>query len=305
MDLTVSKVGLSSVCPVVQTAGMSEKHLLDYLVLDKPIVFFDLETTGLEGNGCRIVEISTVKIYPDRRTEVWTQRINPEIKIPEIVSKLHGIKDEDIKDCPTFAQVAPVLESIFSDSHLGGYNIVNFDLRVLEKEFKRVRVEFNKEGRAIIDPMKIYHRFVPFKKGEGRRLINAYKYYCGKELVDSHAAEADILATIEVLTNQLGKHNGLPKDVYKLGELCIEKLPEYVDFNGKLIWRRNERGEWEIALNYLWAEHRGKTLKEVVETDMDFIRRVLEPKEFDFSEEVKEIVRNAVKGIYPSPPQNI
>lgn len=281
----------------------SPYKLFSHIKLDKPIVFFDLETTGLEGNNTRLIEISCIKLYPNGNLELWTEKINPEMLIPPRITELTKVKDEDVKGCPSFGEIAQELKDFISDSHLGGYNVINFDSRLLEKEFKRVGVDFNLKDRAIIDPMRIYHRFVPYETGKNRRLVQAYKYYCDKDLVDAHSAQPDILATMEVLISQIEKHKKeIPQDIYELSKYCFEKLPGDVDSRGKLIWRKNESGEWEVAFNYMKPELRGKTLKEVIETDMASINWILEPKEFDYPDEVKQIIRDAVNGIYPKPP---
>lgn len=282
---------------------MEGKHLLQYLSTDKPIVFFDVETTGLEGNGTRILELSLVKYRLDDKVETLTIRINPEIEIPPKLTELHGISNEDVKSCPTFREIAPQLERILFNCHLGGYNGIKFDTRLLEAEFKRVGVPFDLKGRAIIDPMKIYHAHVSAREDGKRRLINAYERYCNKELKDVHAAQPDVFATIEVLKSQLDKYSDVPREIYKLGDYCRRKLPEYVDSMGALIWRENDKGEWEVVLNYMKPDHRGKTLKEVIEADKEFINWVLEPKEFDYDDDLKDILRDAMKGIYPTRPR--
>ncbi len=273
--------------------------------LDKPLVFYDLETTGLEGNNCRIVELSLIKLYPNSDMEIWTEKINPKIEIPEIVTKLHGITNEIVKDCHSFEEIAKELNDFIGDSHLSGYNIINFDLPVLKNEFKRTGIQLTTEGKGIIDPVRIYHKYFPATERDGnRRLINAHKQYCGTDTTDDHAAQSDIIKTIKVLNGQFKQHPELPRNIYELNKLCLTKLPDYVDHNGKLIWRKNKENNWEVVCNYFKPEHRGKPLSEVIKIDPEYIQWALEPKDFDYSDEVKQILRDALIGIYPTSPIN-
>jgi len=180
------------------------------LKLTKPIVFFDLETTGLNITKDRIVEISIVKVNIDNTTEVKTRRLNPTIPIPPESTAIHGITDEDVKDCPTFAAVSKSLAKFIANCDLAGYNSNKFDIPLLAEEFYRANVDFDWKNRKFIDVQNIFHKM------EQRTLAAAYKFYCKKDLTDAHSAEADTLATYEILKAQLDKY----KDV------------EFVDRNG-------------------------------------------------------------------------
>lgn len=180
------------------------------LKLTKPIVFFDLETTGLNITKDRIVEISIVKVNIDNTTEVKTRRLNPTIPIPPESTAIHGITDEDVKNCPTFAAVSKSLAKFIANCDLAGYNSNKFDIPLLAEEFYRANVDFDWKNRKFIDVQNIFHKM------EQRTLIAAYKFYCKKDLTDAHSAEADTLATYEILKAQLDKY----KDV------------EFVDRNG-------------------------------------------------------------------------
>ncbi|MFA8300335.1 MAG: exonuclease domain-containing protein [Hyphomicrobiales bacterium] len=182
------------------------------LQLSRPIIFFDLETTGTNIKEDRIVEIAIIKVFPDGTKEVKTRKINPEIPIPVEASNVHGITDEDVKDEPTFSRVARSLAKIFDNCDLGGYNVDKFDLPLLLHEFKRVEVQCPLDEKTkVLDPMKIFYRYEP------RDLTAAYKFYCNKELKDAHSAEADIIATLEVLEGQIEKYN-LQHDIDSLIE---------------------------------------------------------------------------------------
>jgi len=274
-------------------AGRVERSLAETLKLDKPIIFYDLETTGLATDIHRIVEISLIKIHPDGQEEKWVQRINPEMPIQEDATKANGIKNEDVKDCPTFKQLAPAFFEFFKDCHLAGFNIIAFDNRILQKEFERAGLQFSTDGRAIVDPMYIYHRKVPYKEGIKRNLAAAYKFYCDKDLENAHTAKADALATIEVLKGQLEMYGDLPHDVYKLADFCQCKTCDFVDKEGKFIW---ENGV--VVFNF--GRHRDKSLMKVIEEDPGYLQWMLGK---DFGDEVKELITNAMSGKLPEEPK--
>ena len=182
------------------------------LNLSKPIAFIDLETTGINVADDRIVEISIIKINPDGETETLTRRVNPTIPIPAVTTAIHGISDKDVKDEPTFAELAPLFVRFIDNSDLGGYNSIKFDFPLLVEEFLRVEVDFDIKGRRLIDVQNIFHKMEP------RNLAAAYRFYCKKKLENAHTAEADAMATYEILKSQL--------DVYA--------DTEYEDKNGKI-----------------------------------------------------------------------
>jgi DNA polymerase-3 subunit epsilon len=174
------------------------------LNLTRPLAVFDLETTGTNIATDRIVEIAIVKINPDQSEESLVQRINPEMHIPEEVTLVHGISDQDVKDSPTFNEFAPQVEKFLEGCDLSGYNAIKFDIPILVEEFLRAGIDFSLMGRNIVDVQNIFHKMEP------RTLRAAYKYYCGKELIDNHSAEADTRATYEVLKSQLEMYKDTP-----------------------------------------------------------------------------------------------
>ena len=174
------------------------------LNLTRPIAFFDLETTGTNVVNDRIVEISIYKVQPDGGTESMTKLINPCIPIPPEVSEIHGITNEDVATAPTFEQVAPALDSFLNNCDLAGYNSNKFDIPMLIEEFLRCGISFDIKKRRLVDVQNIFHKMEP------RTLRAAYKFYCGKDLVDAHAAEADTKATYEVLIAQIQRYEGEP-----------------------------------------------------------------------------------------------
>lgn len=180
--------------------------------MTRPLIFFDLETTGTNIMKDRIVEISLIKVYPDGREEVKSRRINPGMPIPAESMAVHHITDEDVKDCPRFEQIAKLLLELFDDSDIAGFNSNKFDMPLLIEEFGRANLPFSLTGRRFIDVQNIFHKM------EQRTLVAAYKFYCGGDLENAHSAEADTRATYEVLKSQLDRYNTLENDVEALAK---------------------------------------------------------------------------------------
>jgi len=258
---------------------------MNVLPLTRPLVFFDLETTGTHTVGDRIVEIAAIKLYPDGRRETWTRRVHPGRPIPPESSAIHGITDEDVRDAPRFKDLAGDLANFLEGADLAGYNILRFDLPFLREEFRRAGVPFDSEGRSLIDAQVIFH------KKEPRTLEAALRYYCGEEHKDAHSALGDVEATMKVLEAQFGRYRDLPRDMDGLHRFCDQRNPRFVDRWGKLVWN-----EGEVCLGF--GPHRGKSLREVAENDENFLHWILRK---DFSAEVKEIVAGALEGRFPSP----
>ena len=199
------------------------------LNLKRPIIFFDLETTGVDTARDRIVEISMVKVMPDGEEITKTRRLNPGMHIPEEASAIHGITDDDVKECPTFAQVARSLEQFIRGCDFGGFNSNRFDLPVLVEEFLRAGVDVDFKRRKFIDVQNIFH------KKEQRTLVAAYKFYCDKNLEDAHSAEADTKATYEVLMAQLDRYGEkLENNIDFLSKFSTQN--KNVDFAGFIIY---------------------------------------------------------------------
>lgn len=232
------------------------------LKLKKPLAFFDLETTGTNISKDRIVEISIVKAMPDGTTEVKTKRINPEMPIPIESSLIHGIYDEDVKDCPTFRQLAKGMAQFLQGCDLAGYNSNRFDIPMLVEEFLRVDTDFDLKNRKMVDVQRIFHQMEP------RTLGAAYKFYCGKTLENAHSAEADTIATMEVLCAQIEVYDGVSiedksgkkiepvkNDVEALHEFTSSKM---VDFAARMAFDDKDR----IVFNF--GKHRGKLVTDVL-----------------------------------------
>ena len=201
------------------------------LNLVKPIIFFDLETTGTDISKDRIVEICYIKVMPDGREMEYTKRINPEMHIPEGASAVHGIFDADVKDCPTFKEVAREIANEFEGCDVAGFNSNRFDLPLLAEEFLRAQVDIDLSRLRAIDVQVLYH------KREPRTLSAAYKFYCGENLEDAHSALADTRATYNVLKAQLDHYEDLPNDMEALSK--ESSFTNNVDFAGRIVYDAN------------------------------------------------------------------
>ena len=207
------------------------------LKLTRPLVFFDLETTGLNIASDRIVELSYYKVFPDGSSEGKTFRIKPtmmilgqevQMHISDEASAVHGIYDEDLASCPTFKDIAPQLVSALEDADLEGYNSNHFDLPLLAEELLRVGMDVDLKSKRMIDVFTIFQRQEP------RSLVAAYKFYCGKDLTNAHAADADTMATYEVLKAQLERYE-LPDDVNGLADYTTGNV-RFADFAGRIAY---------------------------------------------------------------------
>lgn len=223
------------------------------LALKRPIVFFDLETTGVDTARDRIVEISMVKIKPDGEEIVKTRRINPQMHIPAEATEVHHITDDDVKDCPTFAQIAKSLAQFLEGCDFGGFNSNRFDLPLLVEEFLRAGVDVDFKRRRFVDVQNIFH------KKEQRTLVAAYKFYCGKDLDDAHSAQADTMATYEVLKAQLDRYPDLSNDIDALAE--YSSRGESADYAGRILY--NDKGEEVFG----FGKYRGCVVSKIFASD--------------------------------------
>lgn len=244
------------------------------LNLKNPLIFFDLETTGTDTIHDRIVEISYLKVHQNGKEEVKTKRINPEMPIPPSATAIHGISDEDIKDCPTFKQIAKSLAVQMEGCDLAGFNSSRFDIPLLAEEFLRAGVDIDFSKRKMIDVQIIFH------KKEQRTLEAAYRFYCDKELTDAHSAEADTLATYEVLKAQLDKYPDLENDIEKLASE-FSFFNDNVDLAGRII--RDEHG---IEV-FNFGKHKGKSVAEVLRHEPSFYAWMMDA---DFPLNTKQVL---------------
>ena len=223
------------------------------LNLKNPIVFFDLETTGTSINVDRIVEICYLKVHPNGNEEAKTLRINPEMSIPPESTAIHGITDEDVKDCPTFKEIAKSLAAQIEGCDLAGYNSNRFDIPLLAEEFLRAGVDIDLNKRKFVDVQTIFHMM------EQRTLAAAYKFYCDKSLENAHTAEADTMATYEVLKAQLDRYPELQNDINFLSQ--YSSYTNNVDFAGRMVY--NDKGEEVIN----FGKYKGRLVEEVLKND--------------------------------------
>ena len=254
------------------------------LVLERPLVFFDIESTGTNPYRDRIVEIAVIKVMPDGSREDVVRRINPCIPIPAGASAVHGIYDADVADCPTFDVVAHNLYKYLEGCDLAGYNIVKFDVPMLQEEFKRCGLELSMKERKLIDVFNIFCRLYP------RNLSAAYKFFCNGNLEDAHSALADTDATVSVLFGQLAKHPELPREMAGLAEFSAARDADFVDSEGRLKFSGDE-----VVINF--GKNSGRRLRDLASEDPGFLRWMLRS---DFSDEVKTVIKNALAGEYPT-----
>ena len=250
------------------------------LKVNRPIVFFDIEATGVNVMRDRIVEICVIKIGPDGERTVKTRLINPGIPIPEEAIAIHGITNEDVKNEPSFMQVSKSFFQFLEDCDLAGYNLIKFDIPMLTEEFKRTGLTFSVKDRKVVDIQRIFH------KREPRDLSAAVKFYCNRDHVNAHGSEADTIATIDVLEGQLEKYEDLPTTVDELDEYCNPHDPNFVDRNGKLRWHNDE-----VVIGF--GQKAGQSLRVLADHDGGYLKWILRG---DFDEYVKEIVRDALIG---------
>lgn len=241
------------------------------LKLERPLVFFDLETTGTNILKDRIVEISILKVSPDGTVLERTRRINPEMPIPAEATAIHHITDQDVADQPPFRSIAVSLSKLLTGCDIAGYNSTRFDVPLLDEEFRRAGIRFDFSDVRFIDVQTIFHKM------EQRTLSAAYRFYCDKELDGAHSANADTLATYEVLMAQLDRYPSLENDVAKLA--AFSSQTRNVDFAGRLIY--DDQGR-EI-INF--GKHKGRPAEEVLEKESGYYGWVMQG---DFSSSTKD-----------------
>lgn len=245
------------------------------LHLKKPIIFFDLETTGTNITKDRIVEISMIKIMPNGTENEWTTRLNPEMPIPAEATAIHGITDEDVANYRTFKMIAADLAKSFQGCDIAGFNSNRFDIPMLDQEFQRAGVKFDFSKPRFIDVQTIFH------KKEQRTLAAAYKFYCGKDLADAHAAPADARATYEVLKAQLDMYDDLPNDMEALSEYSSQN--RNVDLAGRVIYNEQK----QEVINF--GKYKGQLVTDVLRQDPGYYSWILQG---DFPQNTKDVFTN-------------
>ncbi|MDR1405875.1 MAG: 3'-5' exonuclease [Prevotellaceae bacterium] len=243
------------------------------LNLKKPIIFFDVETTGLDIAKDRIIEISTLKILPDNSEECKTCRINPTIPISAEAQSIHGISDTDVAGCPTFPEVAKSLAEWMEGCDIAGYNSLKFDIPVLAEEFIRAGVNFDFRRHRLIDVQSVFYKMEP------RTLSGAYRFYCNKHLENAHSAEADARATYEVLQSQLDKYDSLQNDMAYLSAFSNDK--RLLDYAGR--FALNDKDEAIIT----FGKHKGKRVADVLKNEPTYYTWIMTS---DFTLDTKRVL---------------
>lgn len=226
------------------------------LKLHKPLCVFDLETTGVQVAKDRIVEISILKVNPDASRESKTWLVNPGMPIPPETSAIHGITDEKVKDAPTFKEIASKVMDMIAGTDLGGFNSNRFDVPLLAEELLRAGLDFDLNKFKLVDAQTIFHKMEP------RNLTAAYQFYCKKELVNAHSAEADVLATFEVLDAQVGHYDDLPNDIASLSE--ISSHHKFADLAGFIAFDKEDKE------TFTFGKYKGQKVKEVFQKDLGY-----------------------------------
>lgn len=226
------------------------------LKLYKPLCVFDLETTGTNVGKDRIVEICILKVNPDASRESKTWKVNPEMPIPKESSAIHGIYDQDVAEAPTFKEIASKILEMISGSDLGGFNSNRFDVPLLAEELLRAGLDFDLSKFKLVDAQTIYHKMEP------RNLSAAYNFYCQKTLENAHSAEADVLATFEVLDAQVGHYADLPNEVAGLSDFSFHS--KFADLAGMIHFNDKDQ---EI---FAFGKYKGQVVKEVFQKDIGY-----------------------------------
>ncbi len=271
------------------------------LNLQKPLVIFDLETTGLDLVKDRVIQISYIKVFPNGKEERGNHLINPEKPIPEMVEELTGIKNEDVKDKPTFKQMAQQLNQVFSGSDIAGYNSNHFDVPLLAEEFLRAGIDFDFSKCRLIDVQTIYHKM------ERRNLAAAYKFYCGRKMEEdftAHRADEDTEATYRVLQGQLDMYTAekqedpervLQNDMQYLAD--FSKANNNIDFAGRIVWGEMKDHSGKAVLGkdgkpvmtevFNFGKYKGQPVSQVLRFDPGYYSWILGG---DFTYNTKQVL---------------
>ncbi|MBO5905232.1 MAG: 3'-5' exonuclease [Kiritimatiellae bacterium] len=258
------------------------------LKLIRPLVVFDIESTGVSPRKDRIIELAAIKLMPNGEEISKCWLMNPTVPIPPETTAIHGISDEIVKDCPTFADKAKEIFEFFRDCDLSGFNADRFDIPCLEEEFARVGMAFAPSARKHVDVQRIYH------KKEPRDLSAAVRFYLGRNHDGAHGAEADTRATLEVLKAQMAKYTDLPQTVDEMDEYLVPHDPLNADRAGTLRWK-----DGELTINF--GKKKGESLKKLLLNEPNYLKWILKG---DFDTEVRMIIKDLLdNGRLPPAPQ--
>lgn len=251
-----------------------------HLRLQRPLVFFDLETTGIDPTRDKIVEIAMIRVEPDGTRRAAAHRVNPGGPIPKEATAIHGIGDDDVRDAPRFAEIAGEVVALLEGADLAGFNVRRFDVPLLERELKECGHDLAMRGRRVIDVMSIFHRKEP------RDLAAAVRYFLDRDHDGAHGAAADIAATLDVLDAQLARYEDLPRDLDGLDRWLNPQPVDAVDRNGKFVVREGE-------IVFAFGKLRGRPLREAAQAERDYLEWILRQ---DFPEDARALVERALRG---------
>lgn len=246
------------------------------LRLEKPLIVFDIESTGTSPRKDRIIELAAIKVMPDGAEERRCWLLNPTIPIPPETTAIHGISDDIVENCPTFAEKAREIFAFFAGCDLSGFNADRFDIPCIEEEFARVGLNFAASTRKHVDVQKIYHRMEP------RDLSAAVRFYCGRDHAGAHGAEADTQATLDVLKAQLERYPSLPDNVEAMDEYLSPRDSMNADRGGMLRWRNGD-----LCINF--GKKKGESLRKLLMVEPNYLWWIVRG---DFDSEVRMIVKD-------------
>ncbi len=252
------------------------------------LVVLDLETTGVWVEKDRIIEIAMIKLLPSGEKETFHSRVNPLIPIPPVVQKLTGISDADVREAPVFKDIAKDVAAFLDGADLAGFNVDKFDIPLLEREMNEAGVVFSSAGRKVYDAQKVFHL------NEKRDLTAAYSFYCSKPLVGAHSALADTEATLEILVSQVERYSEGSSAIESLDQFQYREQPEFFDAERRFRW-------WNGELYMMFGKYaRKESLREIAKKDPGYLAWM---QGKDFSEDVKALVADALKGKFPKQAQ--
>jgi DNA polymerase-3 subunit epsilon len=253
---------------------------MEFAKLTRPLAIFDIESTGTNRQVDRLIDLAILILHPDGSRTTHEFRVNPERPIPAESTAIHGITDADVKDAKPFRYHAKDIARVLEGCDLAGFNVIYFDIPLLQTEFQRAKVPFETAGRRVLDAQKIFH------KREPRDLSAALQYYAGESHAKAHNALADVEATTKVIEGQFRKYADLPRDMDALHEYCNPKDPNWADQFGRL---KNDGGR--IVINF--GKFQGRSVEELAKNEPQFLQWLLRG---DFPEDTKALVRDIIKG---------
>lgn len=253
------------------------------LKLDRPLAVFDIESTGLNTRSDRILELSVIRIEPSGAEHTCTWMFNPEMAIPPESTAIHGITDEDVADAPVFAEEIDDIDTFLADCDLAGYNLLHFDIPILEEEFARCGRNLDTGARRVLDAQRIFHMKEP------RDLSAALRFFCGREHTDAHGAESDARATLDVIRGEFAKYDDLPTDMDVIDREFGLRDPLDVDRAGKFRWDNGE-----VVLNF--GKKKGAKLTDLAANDRNFLKWMVKS---DFPVDTRRIAEDALEGVFP------